>query len=88
MLPQERPARQAFSERASFGYRRRENVLETVKQFGVNYDKTWIYDKMYFAPPNPRRALSASRSDRRVLVHCALCVAATTRSTSSAPSTT
>ena len=29
---------------------RRENVLTTVKEFGVNYDKTWIYDKMCDVP--------------------------------------
>ena len=38
-------------------------MLETVKEFGVNYDKTWIYDKMYFPPPSLTRALPASRSD-------------------------
>ena len=28
-------------------WRSRENVLQTVKEFGVNYDKTWIYDKIH-----------------------------------------
>ncbi len=25
-------------------------MLQTVQEFGVNYDKTWIYDKMCIYP--------------------------------------
>lgn len=39
-----------FLSTAFSGDRRRDNVLQTVQEFGVNYDKTWIYDKMYICP--------------------------------------
>lgn len=26
---------------------RKELVYETIKEYGVNYDKTWIYDKIH-----------------------------------------